>query len=132
MAYPAITNFVFPDHLDLIRFRQGHHGIHFMVQVAYRAMFDTPDGVTHTVTVPPGTTTDFASIPRVFQSIVTKLGPHIEAAVIHDHLCITRENSGYTSKEAADIFYAGMIAGGTPRRTAWMMWKAVCWGGPRW
>jgi hypothetical protein len=136
MANKIITNFVFADALHLVRGREGKHGVHFILSVAYRAMFDIDidiDGVTKsvtkTITVPPGFATDFASIPRMFQGIVQKLGPHIEAAVVHDYLCVDKP---WTSKVAADVFYAGMLAGGTPKRLAWVMWKAVCWGGPRW
>jgi hypothetical protein len=128
VADKIITNFVFADDLWLFRNRESGNDALFILGVAYRAMFDM-DGVTHTVTVPPGFQTDFASIPRVFQNVITKLGPHIEAAVVHDYLCVTKP---WTSEVAADIFYAGMLAGGTPKRTAWIMWKAVCWGGPQW
>lgn len=39
------------------------------------------------ITVPTGYPTDFASIPRLFQSVIQVNGRHRKAAVIHDYLC---------------------------------------------
>lgn len=38
------------------------------------------------ITVPRGTTTDFASVPKLFWSILSPFGRYGKAAVVHDHL----------------------------------------------
>ena len=39
---------------------------------------------------PAGFVTDFASVPRGFWNLYPKSGKHSRAAVIHDHLCVTK------------------------------------------
>lgn len=46
------------------------------------------DGVLQRLTVPAGFITDLASVPRVARSIIGRVGPHLEAAIIHDYLFI--------------------------------------------
>jgi hypothetical protein len=53
------------------------------------------------IIVPIGFVTDFASIPRVFWSILPKDGPYAFAAVIHDHLYWEQSES----REAADLTF---------------------------
>lgn len=51
--------------------------------VSYR-LVDTPDS--EVVNVPPKFTTDFASVPRPFWSIISPWGRHGRAAIVHDFL----------------------------------------------
>ncbi len=80
--------------------------------------------------------------------LISKLGPHIEAAIVHDRLCIDKGFAapGYTlaediyngrlfkvsSETAAAIFLEAMLCGGTPRFLAEAMHKAVVDFGPQW
>ncbi|MEM6609537.1 MAG: DUF1353 domain-containing protein [Pseudomonadota bacterium] len=41
----------------------------------------------HKVVVPRGYYTDFASVPKIFRGIVSRIGPWVEASVVHDYLC---------------------------------------------
>lgn len=43
-------------------------------------------GVRDTFLIPKGFKTDFASIPRIFQSLIPKNGRHDGAAIVHDFL----------------------------------------------
>ena len=40
--------------------------------------------------IPAGFVSDLASIPGVAQSLISKLGPHIRAAIVHDYLYWTQ------------------------------------------
>jgi hypothetical protein len=57
------------------------------------------------VTVPPGFVTDFASIPRIFWSVLRPDGEYAYAAVVHDYLYWTQTRS---REEADDILKMAM------------------------
>lgn len=63
------------------------------------------------VTVPPGFVTDFASIPRVFWSILRPDGEYAYAAVVHDYLYWTqmrsREDADHILRMAMEDFDVG-------------------------
>jgi hypothetical protein len=44
-------------------------------------------GETEVITIPTGTRTDLASVPRLFWWFLAPFGAHEGAAVVHDHLC---------------------------------------------
>lgn len=139
------------DDLYLVRYkvRPPSSSALLYVQRDFRVQFKL-DNVPWTYVVPAGTPTDFASIPQFAQSLVSKLGPHIEAAVVHDRLCIDKGfaapgydkfwNTGdwasarfkVSSETAAAIFLEAMLCGGTPRYLAEAMHRAVVDFGPRW
>lgn len=58
------------------------------------------------ITIPAGFTTDFASVPRLFWSILPPWGKYGKAAVVHDY-CY--RNGLYMRKRCDDIFLEGMI-----------------------
>lgn len=120
-----ITDFEYLDDLHLVRYRQGD-GKLFYLDRDYSVSFKM-DGELAVYMVPKGTWTDFASIPRFFSRYIEKLGPHIEPAVVHDHMCQVQP---WTSEIAAEIFYAGLQAVDAPK--AWQMYKSVLWFGPKW
>lgn len=76
------------------------------------------------ITAPPGFITNFASIPRVFWTILPPTGKYGKAAVIHDllysvhALCKDRE-------EADQIFLEAMRVLGVPNFKACIMYQAV-------
>lgn len=95
--------------------------------------------------VPEGFETDFASIPKPFWSIISPLGKHKKAAVLHDYLysehpeVITDLPGGgstyqsITRKDADGLFRRSAKQLGVRKSRAWVMWKAVRWfGGSRW
>lgn len=43
---------------------------------------------TRTITVPRGMLTDLSSVPQALQSIVSRVGPHLEASIVHDFLYV--------------------------------------------
>ena len=124
-----IESFQFLYDLHLVRKRDGDKAL-FYVSKPYTVAFWLDRNIT-VFTVPEGTWTDFASIPKIVpRFIVDKLGPHIEAAVIHDYMCQIK--GPWDSRTAADIFLAAMLAAGTPVGQAHLMHKAVVMFGPKW
>lgn len=69
------------------------------------------------ITVPYGFTTDGASIPRAFWSILEPFGPWFGPAIIHDFL-YSEHNHRFNRKESDDIFKEAMFNAGLdwPRR----------------
>ena len=122
-----VSEFGFLEDLYFVRLKEGSGG-HFLVWRDYRCAFKL-DGKDIIYTVPAGTKTDLASIPRPVQGIVEKLGSHIEAAVVHDHLCIARP---WASKVAASVFNEAMRTARVPDDTRELMYRAVLWLGPQW
>jgi len=124
----TIAGFRYLHDLVLRRRREGN-GRLFYVDAPYRVAFyldDKPESVT----VPAGFPTDLASIPRfVPRFIVEKVDRHIEAAVVHDLLCVTQM---WTSRVAAEIFLAAMIAANVSVFDRNLMYRAVRYFGPRW
>ena len=83
-----------------------------------------------TITVPSGYRTDFASVPRFFHRLVSPVGRHGKAAIIHDWLC---DESPKTTdyRTAADIFNEAMQALGVSWTRRQIMVAAVKLGGPK-
>ena len=66
--------------------------------------------------IPPGTPTDFASVPRCLQWLISKTGEHTRSAVLHDHLCRTKKYSRFLSDA---VFRAAMAVDDVP------LWRRV-------
>jgi hypothetical protein len=72
------------------------------------------------VIVPAGFITDLASIPRVFQTLVPKIGKHRLPAIVHDYL-VTLDN--LDRKMADKVFLEAMkVCGVNPVRRRLMYW----------
>lgn len=75
--------------------------------------------------VPKGFKTDFASIPRIFWTIIAPIGKHTLPAVLHDYLYTDGYKLGISRKQADKIFYNAMIDSHVARITANIMWFCV-------
>jgi len=136
-----VIDFTFHTDLHLVRYRDGLNpppsGNYEKVSVKTLLFLEKDyivsfilDGEPIRYTVLSGMSTDFASIPDfVPKWIAKKVDAHIEAAIVHDHMC---QAETFNYKTAADVFYAAMIAGGTPKWRAKAMRLAVVLGGPKW
>ena len=65
------------------------------------------------IVVPCGLVTDLASIPRILRGVVSKVGPHVEASVVHDylygaHLRFARKNHK-EDRKFADVLYERLM-----------------------
>jgi len=88
------------------------------------------EGSGETITVPAGTITDLASVPRPLWSLAPPDGPWLKAAVIHDFLYATKGMGGAYSRAQADgIFREAMGVLGVPGWQRQVLWAAVRIGG---
>ena len=84
--------------------------------------YSVNEEVTWLITVPAGTLTDFASVPKGFRWLISRVGKYGRGAVLHDYLC---NSHAMSRKEADRIFLEAMEAlgvGWLKRRT---MYTAV-------
>lgn len=94
-------------------------------------------GVRDQFLVPKGFTTDFASIPSIFQGLIPKHGRFDAAAIVHDYLYNVQpkvwrpegEYSRITRKESDGIFRRIMKELGVGRIRRNLMYRAVRLGG---
>ncbi len=82
------------------------------------------------IKVPRKFRTDFASVPRIFWTLVSPYGKQGKAAVIHDYLYAT----GYeTRKRSDEIFLEAMeVLGVAPWKRTIMYWAVRVGGGSGW
>ena len=101
---------------------------HFHVAKQFTAVW-TREGLPDVkVIVTKGFSTDLASIPRLFQNIIPKVGKNIQPAIVHD-FCYVRDQQGMTKEDVDLMFLDGlksMGVGWLRRRT---MYLAVRVGG---
>lgn len=113
-----ITNFRYIDWLILGRapesLSRGNRESLYIVMEDYKVQLDI-NGQRRYIVVPKGMTTDLASIPRWARSIIGRVGPHLEACIVHDWLYVawqtqdrmpTRQDHEWANK----VLYAGLKA----------------------
>jgi hypothetical protein len=89
----------------------------------------TYTGKTETFSIPIGTHTDFASVPRVFAWFLPRYGRYTLAAILHDYLWRERAATGAMGYIDADgIFRRALRELNVPFLRRWIMWAAVRWG----
>ena len=86
------------------------------------------------VSVPAGLLTDLSSVPRWGRWLVGRVGPHLEASIVHDWLYVAwqvegLEPTGTMRKFADDVFLAAMRKAGVGSTMSWLIHRAVRWGG---
>lgn len=77
--------------------------------------------------VPQGFVTDFASVPRLPFAYWIAGNRAPKAATVHDYLYATKAGRDF----ADDVFYYAMLAEGTKKWIAKLMWAGVRFGGAR-
>ena len=84
------------------------------------------------VIVPAGFVSDFASIPRIFWTLIGSPADFPEPAVLHDYMCrvgegLKRRGLGYqySWQEVHEIFRLALIEIGVNPVTTRIMWSAV-------
>ena len=85
----SIRNFQYSSDLHLVRLKQRLPEIgpekQYIVAKDYKVCFQL-NGDKKSVTVPKGMLSDLTSVPPMFRGIVGRVGPHLEAAIVHDYL----------------------------------------------
>ena len=78
------------------------------------------------ITIPKGFKTDFASVPKAFQSIINFWGLHGLPAILHDYLYSQEcDLKDITRHKADSIFYHAMLRFGMSRIKAYTMYCAL-------
>ena len=85
------------------------------------------DGRRHELTVPAGMLTDLASVPRAARNVVGRVGPHLEAAIVHDYLFNAWQLIDGRGTRRQDFRFANavMFAGLKAARVAYVERKAI-------
>ncbi len=97
----------------------------YIVAAPYTISFG-PQEDRRTITVPKGMLTDLTSVPRPFRWLVERVGPHLEAAIVHDFLFIAWQDIEPKRPPSRDDWLFAnrvMIAG--MRRAEISPW--ICW-----
>lgn len=72
---------------DAVKLRDGEDA-DYIVGADYSISYRLDGGPQRTITVPRGLITDLASVPQFARTLVSRVGPHLEAAIVHDYLYI--------------------------------------------
>jgi hypothetical protein len=108
--YPSgavkITDFRYDSALILVRLkdapaRRGGKDADYLVGRPYLCAWQDQVGEWHKITVPAGMITDLTSVPWILQSVVGRVGPWLEASIVHDFLYLAWQD--VAGKEAEDI-----------------------------
>ncbi len=73
--------------IEAVEYRSGKKDADYIVALPYTVSFKL-DGETRSLTVPKGMLTDLVSVPSLARLIIGRVGPHLEAAIVHDFLYI--------------------------------------------
>ncbi len=104
---------------------------HFILQNSFTVTWNRPGKELVKFKVQEGFSTDFASIPRAFRSIIPQVGKHIQPAIAHDWAY--EDNTDLTRAEADRLFLEGMEAVGVWWLRRRLMYLAVrAFGGALW
>ena len=116
----SITGFRYACPLHIMRLAERLPDIHpeqqYIVAQDYTAYY-TLNGKEEPLTVPGGMLTDLASVPRPLRWYVGRVGPHLEAAILHDYLYVAwqfdendlpRERKLQMRRFADDLMLAAM------------------------
>ncbi len=135
----SITGFKCKSHLHILRLKQrpGRIGTdreaQYVVGKDYAVCYQLKGKSWQTISVPRGTLTDLASVPRLFRFIVGRVGPHLEASIIHDYLYVAWQVKNKSPTDAMrrfadDLYLAAMQEAGMGCK-AHLIYRAVRFAG---
>ncbi len=91
------------------------------------------DGDQRSITVPQGMLTDLASVPRAGRWLIGRVGPHLEASIVHDFLYIAWQDiSEYGAREGDRAFADELFRVGMERAKVNSFKKAIIYRAVRW
>ena len=136
-AKGKISNFEYKSDLKLKRFARGLKGVarkdQYIVAAPYTVSFKLCKQK-HCITVPKGMLTDLSSAPFPFNCVVGRVGPHLEATIVHDYLYVAWQDhpdcvASEANRRFADkLMLEGMKASGM-RCMAHLIYWATRMGG---
>ena len=88
----------------------------------------------HPIAVPTHFLTDLASVPRLARPIIGRVGPHLEASIVHDWLYSawqveSRQPNEDMRRFCDATFLEAMKRAGVSRLKRWLIYRAVRLGG---
>lgn len=130
VKFSYLTPLVLQRCINSVKTRHGEDA-DYLVSEDFRIRYRTDAGAWHDLVVPSGFPTDLASVPRVARAIVDRVGPHLEASIVHDYLYVAWKDIPDRGarkddwKFADDLFLAGMVEARVPRFRRWIIYRAV-------
>ena len=115
--------------IEAVQRREGEDA-DYIVSQSYTAKYSL-DGQERKITVPEGMVTDLSSVPRVARSFIGRVGPHLEASIVHDFLYIAWQDVDGRSprekdREFADkLMRAGMKSARVGATKRWLIYHAI-------
>ena len=109
----------------------------YLTGAALTATWTDRSGATYEVCAPPGFLTDLTSVPPVFRLLVSRAGPWLEAAVLHDYLYVAWQSVPGRGARSIDRLFAdrlmraAMQEKGVSLWRRWVIYAAVRLGGAR-
>lgn len=137
--YPApgsrITGFEYRSALVLLRLKDAPklrtgEDADYILQRPYDVAWRDGDGNWQAISVPAGLITDLTSVPRLLRWIVGRVGPWLEAAIVHDYLYIAWQDVPGKAAVEADRRFADDLMLAAMREADVLPWmaRAIHWG----
>lgn len=106
---------------------RARRGNSYVVAEPYTVSFRVDGGARRFLTVPAGMLTDLVSVPWGVRNVVGKVGPHLEAAIVHDYLFLAWQLLEPHGARRIDFRFANevMFAGLRAAEVPWHMRKAI-------
>ena len=116
--------------IEAVKGREGEDADYVLFK-PYTVSYSLDGGASRRITVPKGMLTDLSSVPRLARTIVGRVGPHLEASIVHDFLYIAWQDvPGYTAKSEDKVFAdklmrAAMRAANVETQQVELIYRAV-------
>lgn len=112
-AWSRITNFEYETPLYLWRSmaavqRRKGEDADYLVARPYVVTYEL-DGDVQKMTVPEGLVTDLSSVPAIARPIISRVGPHLEASIVHDYLYIAWQDIDGRGAREEDRHFADVL-----------------------
>ena len=137
LGWKCITGFRFKTDLCLARLKERDPRFRpeqqYIVAKNYIVCVELDGKEKLSLKVPRGLLTDLASVPRPFRPFVGRVGPHLEASIIHDYLYIAWQIRGLPPTDDMRLFsdkvmLAAMLASGMGCKAHAIYWAIRFFG----
>lgn len=129
--YPApgtqIADFRYDSALVLLRLKDAvpmrtGEDADYLTGAAFICAWQPKGGDWQQITVPEGLITDLTSVPRLMRWVIGRVGPWLEAAILHDYLYIAWQDVEDKAPTAADRRFADdlMLAAMRAAQVGWL------------
>lgn len=130
IGFRYATPLVLARGIEAVKARSGADA-DYIVARRYAVSVQFDGGDWWPIVVPAGFVTDLSSVPRMARAVVDRVGPQLEASVVHDFLYVAWQDvAGRGAREAdrefADlVLLAGMWEARVGSIQRWMIYRAV-------